>query len=108
MWLVGAAVVDGTGADPVAGQNVLVEDGRITALGGTPPAGAEVVDLTGLILTPGLIDAHVHLGLSSHLGKLFTTNELSVAEIAADMFANCRQTLESGFTTVREIGRAHV
>jgi len=104
MWLTGATVITGTGADPVAGQAVLVEDGRIAALGGTPPAGADVVDLTGLYLTPGLIDAHVHLGLSSDLDKLSTSRQLSVAEIAADMFANCRRTLESGFTTVRDTG----
>ncbi|SEP39379.1 metal-dependent hydrolase family protein [Amycolatopsis saalfeldensis] len=104
MWLVGATVIDGTGADPVPRQAILVEDGRITALGGTPPAGAEVVDLAGLVVTPGLIDAHVHLGLSSDVDKLTTTRQLSVAELAADMFANCRQTLESGFTTVRDTG----
>ncbi|WP_369211281.1 metal-dependent hydrolase family protein [Streptomyces flavofungini] len=103
MWLTGATVVDGTGSDPVPGQNVHIENGRIVALGGAPPPGAEVVDLTGLVLTPGLIDAHVHLGLSSDLGRAGTF-ELSAAELAADMFANCRQTLESGFTTVRDTG----
>lgn len=104
MWLAGATVIDGTGADPVPGQAVLVEHGRISAVGGTPPAGAEVLDLAGTYLTPGLIDAHVHLGLSSDLDKLCTSRQLSVARIAADMFANCRRTLESGFTTVRDTG----
>lgn len=104
MWLVGATVVDGTGADPVADLAVLIEHGRIVALGGAPAAGADVLDLTGMVLTPGLIDAHVHIGLSSELDKLCTTSQLSVAEIAADMFTNCRQTLESGFTTVRDTG----
>ncbi|WP_163505236.1 metal-dependent hydrolase family protein [Fodinicola acaciae] len=104
MWLTGATVIDGTGADPVRDQAVLVENGRISALGASPPPGAEVVDLSGLYLTPGLIDAHVHFGLSSDLDKLCTSHTLSVAEIAADMFVNCRRTLESGFTTVRDTG----
>ncbi|MFB7657437.1 MULTISPECIES: amidohydrolase family protein [unclassified Streptomyces] len=104
MWLVGATVVDGTGRDPVAVQAVLVENGRITQVGGTPRPGADVVDCSGgMTLVPGLIDAHVHLGLSSDIDASFG-KRLSVAELAADMFANCRQTLEAGFTTVRDVG----
>ncbi|WP_406634261.1 amidohydrolase family protein [Amycolatopsis sp. WGS_07] len=103
MWLAGATVADGTGADPVAGQAILVEDGRIAGLGGTPPPGAEVLDCTGLTLVPGLIDAHVHLGISSDIAA-DTGYGLPAAEIAADMFANCAQTLDAGFTTVRDTG----
>ena len=103
MWLVGATVVDGSGRDPRSDQSVLVEDGRIAGLGGTPPAGAEVLDCTGLTLTPGLIDAHVHLGLSSNIDDS-SRHVLSVADLAADIFANCAQTLDAGFTTVRDTG----
>ncbi|HVV76685.1 MAG TPA: amidohydrolase family protein [Mycobacteriales bacterium] len=101
-WLVGARVVDGTGRDPVEGLDIRVEDGRIAELGHAP-AGADVVDLTGCTLTPGLIDAHVHLGLASPLGDLLS-NRLSVAEIAADIFNNAAQTLDAGYTTVRDTG----
>ncbi|SDJ83693.1 amidohydrolase family protein [Nonomuraea jiangxiensis] len=103
MWLIGATVIDGTGREPVPDQAIRVEDGRITALGGAPPAGAETLDCSGLFVTPGLIDAHVHLGLSSDIGAALT-HRLSVAELAADMFENCRQTLDAGFTTVRDTG----
>ncbi|KUL52395.1 metal-dependent hydrolase family protein [Streptomyces sp. NRRL S-1521] len=103
MWLIGATVVDGTGSDSVSGTAVRIEDERIVSLGGSPPRGAEVVDLTGMALTPGLIDAHVHLGLSSDFTRAGTF-DLSAAEQAADMFANCRQTLDAGFTTVRDTG----
>ncbi len=88
VWLVGATVVDGSGADPVEDLAVVIEDGRIVGLGGTPPSGADVVDCSGLTLTPGLIDAHVHLGLSSEIDDSMR-HGLSVAEIAADMFDNC-------------------
>ncbi|MFD1495242.1 metal-dependent hydrolase family protein [Streptosporangium lutulentum] len=102
-WFSGAVVIDGSGSDPVRGQAVEVDEGRIVRVGGTPPAGAEVVECDGLTLTPGLIDAHVHLGLSSDINASLR-RELSVAELAADMFANCAQTLEAGFTTVRDVG----
>lgn len=103
VWLVGATVVDGSGRDPVEDQSVLVQEGRIVGVGGTPPEGAEVLDCTGLTLTPGLMDAHVHLGLSSDIDDS-ARHVLSVAELAADMFANCAQTLDAGFTTVRDTG----
>lgn len=104
LWLTGATLVDGTGRDPIDDQSVLVEKGRIARIGGSPPAGAEVVDCSGgMTLVPGLIDAHVHLGLSSDIDASMS-QRLSVAELAADMFANCRQTLDAGFTTVRDVG----
>ncbi|MBW0101096.1 amidohydrolase family protein [Pseudonocardia sp. KRD291] len=103
MWLIGATVVDGTGSDPQTGRAVLVEDGRIAAVGDAPPSGADVVDCAGLTLTPGLIDAHVHFGLSSPIDA-GVTHGVSVAELAADMFENCRRTLACGFTTVRDTG----
>ena len=104
-WWVRGTVVDARGGEPVVGQSVVVRDGQIVRLGGEPPADATVVDCSGLVITPGLIDAHVHLGLSSDMNDNMR-RVLSVAEIAADMFANCAQTLEAGFTTVRDVGGA--
>lgn len=45
---------------------ILVENGKIVAVGAevAVPAGAEVLDATGCIVTPGLIEAHSHLGVS--------------------------------------------
>ncbi|WAE71012.1 amidohydrolase family protein [Streptomonospora nanhaiensis] len=100
-WLVGGTVADGSGADPTA-VDVCVEDGMITAIG-RAPSGAAVVDLGGMVLTPGLIDAHVHLGLSSPVGAQFGF-QLSAAELAADIFAAAGHDLDAGFTTVRDTG----
>lgn len=101
-WIVDARVVDGTGAEPRDDVAIGVRDGRIAAIGRIP-AGATVVDAAGLTLTPGLIDAHVHFGLSSNINASLR-RELSVAELAADMFLNCAETLAGGFTTVRDTG----
>lgn len=63
--LTGATVIDGTGAAPRTGMTVVIRDGTIAALhpdGATAiPAGAEVRDVRGRWLIPGLIDAHVHV-----------------------------------------------
>ena len=60
--LVGATLIDGTGAAPVAGATVVVRDGRIDCAGKgcRVPPGAVVTDLHGAWILPGLIDAHVH------------------------------------------------
>ncbi|WP_327586919.1 amidohydrolase family protein [Nonomuraea sp. NBC_00507] len=100
--LMGARLVDGLGGEPVVDMSIHVADGRVAGLG-PPPRGVEMIDCTGLTITPGLIDAHVHLGLSSDIGATFH-QELSVAELAADMFGNCAHTLDAGFTTVRDTG----
>jgi imidazolonepropionase-like amidohydrolase len=101
-WLTGARVVDGTGRDPVDAVDIEIDGGMIVSLG-KAPAGADAIDCTGLTITPGLIDAHVHFGLSSDINKSLR-HDLSVAELAADTFANIEQTLDAGFTTVRDTG----
>lgn len=101
-WLHGATVITATGDDP-ASVGVLVQGDRIERIGGTAPSEAQVIDCTGLTVTPGLIDAHVHLGMSSAIEPSINYG-MSVAEIAADIFANCAQTLQAGFTTVRDCG----
>lgn len=51
--------------DRIEGGSILLQDGKIAAVGTglQAPAGATVVDATGKWVTPGLIDAHSHLGL---------------------------------------------
>jgi dihydroorotase len=47
-----------------AGQDLLIEDGRVAGLlerGQETPVGVEVLDATGLIVAPGFIDLHTHL-----------------------------------------------
>ena len=60
-------LIDGTGAAPVPGTDVVVDGDSIKAVGPTGtvdeqvPAGAEVIDATGTTIMPGLIDAHCHV-----------------------------------------------
>ncbi|OQW55418.1 MAG: amidohydrolase [Proteobacteria bacterium HN_bin10] len=58
-----ATVFDGNGAE-LANADVLMRDGRIVSVGQNLSAeGASVIDATGKFVTPGIIDAHSHLGV---------------------------------------------
>jgi adenine deaminase len=63
--IVGARLVDGTGAAAVTDAVVLVSGDRITAVGPRArvqvPQGATVVDVAGKSVIPGLVDVHCHL-----------------------------------------------
>jgi dihydroorotase len=61
IWIRGGRVLDpSTGRDEVA--DVLVEDGRIAGVGvALTGSGGEVIDATGVWVTPGFVDLHVHL-----------------------------------------------
>jgi imidazolonepropionase-like amidohydrolase len=100
----GATVIDGLADEPAPDCAVRVDGDRIVTVGDRAPVGdADVVDLSGLTLLPGLIDAHVHIGYSSEMRAMLTM-ELSIAERAADIFRNLRETIEAGFTAVRDCG----
>jgi imidazolonepropionase-like amidohydrolase len=94
----GATLIDGTGADPRR-ADVAIRDGRISALGAGADPGGEPLDLDGLTLLPGLIDAHSHFGIVE-----LTAAHTPAAVIAARIFRNCELALEAGFTTVRDTG----
>src|SRR2546421_10780892 len=99
----GATLVDGTGAGPIR-RAVIVGDGeRIAQVGGRPPTGSEL-DLGGLTVVPGLIDAHAHLTLVD-LADL-SGRRTPVAVTAARILPGGDGAVDSGFTTVRDAGGA--
>jgi N-acyl-D-aspartate/D-glutamate deacylase len=55
----GGLVADGRGGEPVP-ATVAVDDGTITTVGAVPGRGAEEIDATGLLVTPGFVDIHTH------------------------------------------------
>src|SRR5688500_10431694 len=92
-------VIDGTGAPPAAHRTVVVEGGRVAAVyaAGTrvAPAHADVRRLAGHFVTPGLIDAHVHVTSpfatrprqDSILALLFRGGVTTVRDMAGDAVA---------------------
>ncbi len=56
----GGSIVDGAGSDAIR-ADLAVRDGLIAAIGDIPERGAEEIDATGCLVTPGFIDLHTHL-----------------------------------------------
>jgi len=120
------AIRAGLLVDPAAGtaardQVILVEKGKITAVGSaasTPiPPGASVLDLSKRTVLPGFFDAHTHLclnldtqegaGLPALLRSLLAATAIeTTAYRSIEGVANAREMLRSGFTTVRDVGNA--
>ena len=98
-----ARLFDGvtTHADPL----VLVEDGRITEVRtGPPPPDAELIELPGATLLPGLVDTHVHLAFDAGpdpIAALAARDDDAVLEAMAQAAA---AQLRAGVTTVRDLG----
>lgn len=90
---------------PRANGVLLIEDGRIAAIAGpeaTIPSDALALEAPCVI--PGLINAHVHLEMSGEpetMTIFVLTTPIQRAFVCAD---NARKTLESGVTTVRDVG----
>jgi len=85
--LVGGALIDGTGADPLPDAVVTIREGRIAAVGPRAqidvPAGVRVIDVDGATILPGFINAHVHAAYDEDTLKAWA---------------------QGGVTTVRDMG----
>ena len=103
--LVGGTVIEIESGDSIQDAVVLVEADRITAVGTAGnisiPDDAEVIDVDGAWLIPGLMNMHVHLGLVLP-GKMAAelANE-SEGELTLRMAQAARETLQAGVTTIR-------
>ena len=105
-----AAVWDAVDDAPHAGWTVLVRGDRIDAVGpaaqvGTP-AGATIIDLPGMTILPGLIEAHSHVLLHPYNEAQWNDQVMKepLALRTARATVSLRNTLMAGFTTIRDLG----
>ncbi|EEG52154.1 amidohydrolase family protein, partial [Enterocloster asparagiformis] len=97
---------DGVSAEWKPGQSILVDGGRIAVVGTQvpEPENALEIDLRDCQVTPGMIDAHMHMDYidwRTVREEVYTTSE----EAKTLAIARCaRKALARGFTTVRHVG----
>ena len=105
-----AHVFDGESAQLHDNWVVIVRGEKIEAVGPidsvTAPAGAKVIDLPGLTLMPGLIEAHSHILLHPYSETVWNDQvaKESLSLRVARATNHLRNTLQAGFTTIRDLG----
>jgi imidazolonepropionase-like amidohydrolase len=100
--LVGGTVITATGEPPIPDAIVLIENGRIRAVGRRAsviiPPGTQVIDVRGKFITPGLIDTNVHLVLMT-VPEFFVKYENKFEDIAIE---SAQVGLKYGITTMMD------
>ncbi len=96
----GARIIDGSGAQPIEDGVLLVQDGRVAAVGTkgdvTIPEGAAIKDISGKTIMPGIINAHGHVG---------NTKGIEGGHYSAEnVIDNLRIYARYGVTTVVSLG----
>jgi imidazolonepropionase-like amidohydrolase len=104
-------LIDGVSNGPRRDQAIVIRGNRIESVrdwsAGSVPAGASVIDLSGLTVLPGLIDAHTHVFLQGEVpsegGYDAELLKQGIALRAARATVAARRALDQGFTTIRDV-----
>jgi imidazolonepropionase-like amidohydrolase len=101
-----AWLFDGTGSALIRDPLVIIDGGTIVAVGSGAPApdGADIVELDGAALLPGLVDTHVHLAFDASADPVGALAARSDEETLAAMTRAGQAALAGGVTTVRDLG----
>jgi imidazolonepropionase-like amidohydrolase len=102
--LTGVRLIDGNGGAPVDDAVIVITGDKFSAVGVRGkvaiPKDAEVLDVKGKTVIPGLIDAHIHFTWMPSAAEALSVNAATAAFRAADILHRC---LMEGVTTVRDV-----
>ena len=102
-----ARLIDGTGRQPIEDSVLVVNGEHIEDVGLSGsvgyPSDAEVVDIAGKTVMPGLIDAHIHLMGAKSMGQLSWYMDDPMVHGMRGVI-DCWKIIDAGFTTVRDCG----
>jgi imidazolonepropionase-like amidohydrolase len=101
-------LIDGKSDKPLDNVLILVEGDSIVSVtpGGTPPPGADLIDLSRSTVLPGFIDLHTHVLLNGDITAEDYDKQLlkdSIPYRAILGARNARIALENGFTAIRDL-----
>ncbi len=100
-------VIDGTGAPAQADRTVILQGARIASVGGPDlpiPAGAEVLDMTGRTVLPGLVGLHDHMYYIARPNMDAAGHSEPPLMVPQMTFSSPRLYLAAGVTTMRTTG----
>jgi imidazolonepropionase-like amidohydrolase len=99
-------LIDPDSGTVLVGQTIVIRAGKIEAVGNnvTIPADAKIIDLSKMTVLPGLIDCHTHVASGAQDALDMDMFRKTAAQYALESVPNARIMLESGFTTVRDVG----
>ena len=87
---------------------IVVQDGIIARINPqTLPETGSRIELPGITLLPGLMDAHTHLTMELRPGWAYASVTTTAGDAAIIGAVNAKRTLMAGFTTVRDLGAPH-
>jgi imidazolonepropionase-like amidohydrolase len=101
--IIGAKLIDGTGADPVDKATIIIQGARIKAVGKNLPVpdDAEIIHAEGRTVMPGMIDSHIHnSGIIQNPVRDPRPRELTLIKSIEDS----KGLLAAGFTTTKDCG----
>jgi imidazolonepropionase-like amidohydrolase len=104
-------LIDGIAPEPKTNMTIVVERNKILSVenGFVKPAASDIsIDLKTKTVTPGWIDMHVHMEEETNPNKYLQEFTMNPADYAFQSVRFADITLQTGFTTVRDLGGTNV